>query len=198
VIPLIESVVADTGLPVSVDTSKAEVMTEAVAAGAEMINDVYALRRGNALETAAALRVPVCIMHMLGTPRTMQSEPRYRDVRQEVVGFLRERARACLDANIPSSHIVIDPGFGFGKTLQHNIELFRHLDDFTAMGYPVLVGVSRKSMLGQITGRDVDHRLASSVAAAVLAARAGASILRVHDVAETVDALKVFDELGID
>ena len=195
VIPLVESVSRETGLPISVDTSKPEVMTAAVAAGAAMINDVYAFQRPGALEAAAAMRVPVCIMHMQGTPRDMQNQPGYHDVVQEVFGFLEKRARICREAGIARHHIVIDPGFGFGKTLGHNLDLFRHLDDFVATGYPVLVGISRKSMLGQITGKGVGERVSASVAAAILAARAGARILRVHDVAETVDALKVLDAL---
>lgn len=198
VIPLVESVAAETGLPVSVDTSKAEVMSAAVSAGAAMLNDVYALRRGKALETAASLRVPVCIMHMQGTPRSMQHEPFYEDVCHDVLQFLLQRAQECVAAGIPSGQIVIDPGFGFGKTLQHNLQLFSCLDDFVATPYPVLVGISRKSMLGQLTGREVGDRMAASVSAAILAAQAGAKILRVHDVAETVDALKVLDAMQTD
>ena len=198
VIPLVESIGAETGLPVSVDTSKPEVMSAAVAAGAAMINDVYAFRRPGALETVAALKVPVCIMHMQGTPRDMQRQPHYQDVTREVLDFLTDRARACQQVGISAERIIIDPGFGFGKTLQHNIELFHHLDAFVATGYPVLVGISRKSMLGQITGRQVEQRIPASAAAALLAAQAGATILRVHDVAETIDALKVLDALRAD
>jgi len=198
VIPLVESIGAETGIPVSVDTSKPEVMSAAVAAGAAMINDVYAFRREGALDTVAALDVPVCIMHMQGTPRDMQREPRYLDVTREVLDFLVERASICRQAGIPAERIVIDPGFGFGKSLQHNMELFHHLKTFVATGYPVLVGISRKSMLGQITGRAVEQRIAASSSAALLAAQAGAMILRVHDVAETVDALKILDALTVD
>lgn len=193
VIPLIEAVAENLDVPVSIDTSKARVMTEAVTAGAAMINDVYALRREGALEAAASSEVPVCLMHMLGTPKTMQAEPSYRDVANEVLEFLGDRAMACEEAGIGADRIVIDPGFGFGKTLEHNIELFQRLADFTATPYPVLVGISRKSMLGQITGREVHERISASVAAALLAARAGARILRVHDVQETVDALRFLD-----
>lgn len=195
VIPLVESIGRETGLPVSVDTSKPEVMSAAVEAGAAMINDVFAFRRPGALAAAAKLDVPVCIMHMQGTPGDMQRQPGYHDVFREVLGFLEERARACQEEGIARHQIIIDPGFGFGKTLEHNLELFRHLEDFIASGYPVLVGISRKSMLGQITGKEVDERLSASVSAAILAAQAGARILRVHDVTETVDALKVLDAL---
>lgn len=191
VIPLIEAIVAGTDLPVSIDTSKPEVMEAAIRAGAGMINDVSALRGEGALETAASLGVPVCLVHMLGSPRNMQIDPEFGDVVGEVQDFLLKRASQCEAAGIPASDIIIDPGFGFGKTLQHNIDLFKAIPVFAATAYPVLIGVSRKSMLGQITGKTVDQRLAASLATAVLAAQAGASILRVHDVAETVDALKI-------
>ena len=196
VIPLVESVVSGTGVPVSIDTSKPEVMEAAVHAGAGMVNDVYALRRAGALEMAARLEVPVCLMHMLGKPRDMQQNPHYEDLVSDVSGFLLERARACEAAGIPSSRIVIDPGFGFGKTLEHNLELFRSIPKFCETGYAVLVGVSRKSMLGSLTGKPANERLAASVVAAVLAAQSGAQIVRVHDVAETVDALKVAEVLS--
>jgi len=198
VIPLIECLVSETGIPVSIDTSKPEVMLAAVEAGAGMINDVFALRRPGALETAAGLSVSVCIMHMQGKPRDMQHEPAYGDVVSEVLGFLLNRARDCQDAGIPARQILIDPGFGFGKALQHNIGLLRALPEFVASGYPVLVGISRKSMLGQLTGQTVERRLHASLAAAVLAAHAGVSIVRVHDVAETVDALKIVAALHSD
>ncbi len=198
VIPLIEAVVTETGLPVSVDTSKPEVMIAAVKAGAGMINDVFALRREGALETAAGLSVPVCIMHMQGKPRDMQHHPEYSDVAREVRDFLLARARDCEAAGIPARHIVIDPGFGFGKTLQHNMDLFKALPGLAAGTYPVLAGVSRKSMLGQLTGQPVGQRLYASLAAAVLAARAGVSIVRVHDVAATVDALTIVNALQSD
>jgi len=198
VIPLIEAVVTETGLPVSVDTSKPKVMIAAVKAGAGMINDVFALRREGALETAAGLSVPICIMHMQGKPRDMQHHPEYIDVAREVRDFLLARARDCEAAGIPARHIVIDPGFGFGKTLQHNIDLFKALPGLAAGTYPVLAGVSRKAMLGQLTGQPVDQRLYASLAAAVLAARAGVSIVRVHDVAATVDALTIVKVLQSD
>jgi dihydropteroate synthase len=191
VIPVVESIVRETGTPVSVDSSKPEIMEAAVHAGASMVNDVYALRREGALEMALRLEVPVCIMHMQGEPREMQRAPRYDDVVSDVTGFLLERARVCEAAGIPHGRIVIDPGFGFGKTLEHNLELFRAIPRFCETGYPVLVGVSRKTMLGSLTSRPVEDLAAASVAAAVLAAQNGAAIVRVHDVAETVDALKV-------
>jgi dihydropteroate synthase len=196
VIPVVESIVRETGTPVSVDSSKPEIMEAAVHAGASMVNDVYALRREGALEMAVRLEVPVCIMHMQGEPREMQRAPRYDDVVSDVTGFLVERARVCEAAGIPHGRIVIDPGFGFGKTLEHNLELFRAIPRFCETGYPVLVGVSRKTMLGSLTSRPVEELAAASVGAAVLAAQNGAAIVRVHDVAETVDALKVARSLA--
>jgi dihydropteroate synthase len=195
VLPVVEAIVAQAAVTVSVDTSKPEVMKAAVAAGAGLVNDVFALRQDGALQTAAGLGVPVCLMHMQGRPRDMQSDPRYTDVVAEVEAFLVERARACEAAGISREHILIDPGFGFGKSLEHNIALFRALPRLCGGAYPVLVGVSRKAMLGALTGKPVEHRLAASVAAAVLAARHGAAVVRVHDVAETVDALKVLQAL---
>jgi len=195
VCPLVSAIVAESGVTVSVDTSKPEVMEAAVAAGAGMINDVYALRLGGALETAARLAVPVCLMHMQGRPRDMQANPNYADVVSEVEAFLLERARASEAAGIGRSSIFLDPGFGFGKTQQHNIALFRAIPRLCRHGYPVLGGVSRKSMLGSITGKAVGDRLSASVAAAMLAAQRGAAVVRVHDVAETVDALKVLRAL---
>jgi dihydropteroate synthase len=191
VIPVVESVVRETDVLVSVDTSKPEIMEAAVLAGAGMVNDVYALRRKGALEMAARLDVPVCIMHMQGKPRDMQHAPQYDDVVDEVSEFLLERASTCEAAGIAKRRIVIDPGFGFGKTFVHNLELFRGIPRFCITGYPVLVGISRKAMLGDLTSRTVENRGAASVVAAVLAAQAGAAIVRVHDVAATIDALKV-------
>lgn len=191
VVPVVEAIAARTTVTVSVDTSKPAVMAAAVAAGAGLINDVFALRQEGALETAAGLGVPVCLMHMQGRPRDMQTDPQYADVVTEVEAFLVDRALACEAAGIDRDRILIDPGFGFGKTLEHNIALFRGLPRLCGGAYSVLVGVSRKSMLGALTGKPVEDRLAASVAAAVLAAGHGAAVLRVHDVAETVDALKV-------
>ena len=190
VVPVVEALRGE-GICVSVDTSKAEVMREAAAAGAGMINDVYALRRPGALEAAAESGAALCLMHMQGEPRTMQAEPRYDRVVDEVEGFLLERAEACRARGVPRDRIVLDPGFGFGKTVAHNLELLRGLPRLARLGYPLLAGLSRKSMLGALTGRAVDDRLAASVTAAVLAVQGGAGIVRVHDVAQTRDALLV-------
>jgi dihydropteroate synthase len=195
VVPLIERLRAESDIPISIDSSKPQVMRVAVRAGASMINDVCALQADGALAAAAELAVPVCLMHMLGRPRDMQQAPAYADVVAEVSAFLLSRAEACRAVGIAASDIVLDPGFGFGKKLHHNLALFQAIPRLAAMGYPLLIGVSRKSMLGAITGRPVQQRLASSVVAAVLAARCGAAILRVHDVAETVDALKTAEAL---
>jgi len=196
VIPVIERLVREFDVPVSVDTSKAIVMREAVAAGAQMINDVCALESEGALTTAAGLGVPVCLMHMQGKPRSMQDEPAYENVTTEVVSYLRGRIEASLAAGIDSGNIIIDPGFGFGKTLEHNLQLLRELECLAGLGFPVLVGLSRKAMIGTITGRDVGDRLAGSLALALLAAQKGAAIIRVHDVGPTVDVLKIFKAYG--
>jgi dihydropteroate synthase len=192
VVPVIERLARETSLPISVDTSKPEVMRAAVAAGAGMINDVYALRREGALDAAASLGVPVVLMHMLGEPRGMQDAPHYDDVVGDVHRFLAERLFACEMAGIPKKNLAVDPGFGFGKTLDHNLLLLRQLARLGDLGVPVLAGISRKRSLGEITGRGVDERVFASVAAAVLAAEYGARLLRVHDVAATVDAMKVW------
>ncbi|HHB11720.1 MAG TPA: dihydropteroate synthase [Chromatiales bacterium] len=191
VVPVVEALRARFDVPISVDTSKPGVMRAAVEAGAAMVNDIYALRRPGALEVAAGLGVPVCLMHMQGTPETMQHEPRYRDVLAEVYGFLEQRVRACRAAGIPQMHLLVDPGFGFGKTLDHNYTLLAGLKRFTTLGVPVLVGVSRKRMLGEVTGRGVRERLHAGVAAAAIAVHKGAHIVRTHDVGPTVDALAV-------
>ena len=192
-LPVIERIVAETGTPVSIDTVKAEVMREALAVGAGMINDVKGLRGEGVLAVVASTEVPVCIMHMQGEPRTMQKNPEYHEVVGDIRHFFEERLAACRLAGINADRVVLDPGFGFGKTLEHNLALLRRLDEFNALGWPVLAGLSRKSMLGKITGRErADERVAASVTAALLAAQNGAAILRVHDVAETVDALKVW------
>jgi dihydropteroate synthase len=192
VIPVIERLARETALPVSVDTSKPEVMRAAVAAGAGMINDVYALRREGALDAAAAAGVPVVLMHMQGEPRSMQAAPQYDDLVGEVHRFLAERIFACEMAGIAKKRIVLDPGYGFGKTTAHNLLLLRQQARLLDLGLPLLAGLSRKRSLGEITGRETGERLHASVAAAVLAAEYGARILRVHDVAATVDALKVW------
>ena len=192
VIPVIERLAKETTLPISVDTSKPGVMRAAVAAGAGMINDVYALRREGALDAAAEAGVPVVLMHMQGEPRSMQDAPAYDDLVGEVHRFLAERIFACEMAGIPKKRLVLDPGYGFGKTTAHNLLLLRQQSRLLDLGLPLLAGLSRKRSLGEITGRDVGGRLFASVAAAVLAAEYGARILRVHDVAATVDALKVW------
>ncbi len=191
VIPVIEAVRSVTDVPVSVDTSKAAVMREAVAAGAIMINDVHALRGEGALQAAVDLQVPVCLMHMQGEPRTMQADPSYGDVVADVLAFLEERVAACVSAGLTEDLVVVDPGFGFGKTPGHNVELLANLRQLRARGRPVLFGASRKSTLGELTGRDVHERVAASIAAAVIAVMNGADIVRVHDVGATVDALRV-------
>ena len=191
VIPIIEAVGTITDLPISIDTSKAAVMREAVAAGASLINDVTALQGEGALKAAAELQVPVCLMHMRGEPRTMQQNPEYDDVVAEVAQFLNERISACVDAGLGEELIVVDPGFGFGKTHRHNVELLANLRQLHVRDRPILVGVSRKSTLGELTKRTVDERLPASVAAAVVAVMNGADIVRAHDVRATVDALKV-------
>ena len=191
VIPVIESIVPQLRVPVSIDTSKPEVMREAVAAGAGMINDVCALRIPGALQAAADMAVPVCLMHMLGDPRVMQNDPVYDDVALDVADFLLQRAELCASNGISKDNIVLDPGFGFGKTLQQNITLFHALPELISKAYPVMVGISRKSMIGQLTGKELTERVPGSITAAVLAAQMGAAIVRVHDVAETSDALKV-------
>lgn len=193
VIPVIEQLVARTSLPVAVDTSKPEVMRAAVAAGAGMINDVYGLRREGALDAVAELRVPVCLMHMQGEPRSMQDAPHYDDVVGEVHRFLTDRLFACELAGIDRRKVMVDPGFGFGKTQEHNLALLRRLDRFADLGSGVYVGLSRKTMIGTLTGREVPaDRAAGSVAAALIAVQRGARMVRVHDVAPTVDALKVW------
>jgi dihydropteroate synthase len=191
VVPVIEALAARTKTPISIDTSKPAVMTAAVRAGASMINDVRALREPGALEAAAQTQATICLMHMQGEPRTMQSDPRYTDVVAEVRDFLRERAEACGASGIAKNRLVVDPGIGFGKRLEHNLALLAGLPALTALGWPVLIGVSRKSMFGTLLGRAVDERVAGGVALATAAVLAGASIVRTHDVAATVDAVKV-------
>ena len=192
VIPVIAALRARIPLPISIDTSKPEVMRSAVAAGAGLINDVRSLRAEGALMTAAALNVPVCLMHMQGEPRTMQDDPHYDDVVADVIGFLRERLQAARAAGIRAQSLVIDPGFGFGKTLEHNLELLRGLGKLRALGAPILAGTSRKSMIGKALGLPMERRLFASVALAVMAVQNGARIVRVHDVGPTVDALRMW------
>ena len=194
VLPVLEGLRA-CGAAVSVDTMKPEVMAAALAAGADMINDVRGFEEPGALEAVADSGCGLCLMHMRGMPRTMQADPVYDDVVAEVAGYLGQRLHAAREAGIATERLTIDPGFGFGKTLAHNVALFKNLPVLADMA-PVLVGVSRKSMIGLITGRPVERRQAGSVAAALLAARHGAAVLRVHDVAETVDALNILRNLG--
>ena len=191
VIPLVEYVAKHHDVWISVDTSKPEVMRQAVNAGAHLINDVRALLEPGALETAAQLNVPICLMHMQGAPRSMQTAPEYLDVVADVTEFLCERIQACIDAGIPRERLLIDPGFGFGKTLEHNYELLAKLERFEQFELPILIGLSRKSMIGNLLARPTSERLAGSLAGAMIAAQKGAHIIRVHDVPETVDMLKV-------
>ena len=191
VIPLIEYVAKHHDVWISVDTSKAEVMEAAVNAGANLINDVRALQEERALEVAAKLQVPVCLMHMQGQPRTMQTSPEYHDVVEDIKRFFESRIQACIDAGIKRENIILDPGFGFGKTLSHNYELLNRLAEFQELGLPLLIGVSRKSMMGNLLNRETSERLAGSLAGVLLAAQRGGDIFRVHDVPETVDVLKV-------
>jgi len=197
VIPVIEQLAAKTSLPISVDTSRPDVMRAAVAAGAGMVNDVYALRREGALDAAAELGIPVILMHMLGEPRSMQDDPRYDDVVGDVHRFLAERIFSAEMAGIAKKNIVVDPGFGFGKSREHNLALLAQLQRFTELGVPVLAGLSRKKTIGELTGREVAReRIHGSVAAHLIAAQRGAMLLRVHDVAATVDALKVWNAVA--
>lgn len=191
VIPVIEAIRARSDVWISIDTSKAQVMKQAIAAGADIVNDVRALQEPGALEVVAATDVPVCIMHMQGQPRTMQSAPHYNDLLQDVSEFLQQRIAACERAGIAKSRLILDPGFGFGKTLQHNYHLLAHLDKFHCFGLPVLAGMSRKSMIFNILNRPPAECVAGSVACATLAAQKGAQIIRVHDVEASLDALKV-------
>jgi dihydropteroate synthase len=190
-IPVIEGLVKQINIPISIDTYKPAVMQAAISVGASMINDVRALQEDGALEIVAKFNVGVCLMHMQGTPQTMQNNPQYNDVVSDIKTFLQARLQATIHAGVPVSHILLDPGFGFGKTREHNITLIQQLESFASLGQPLLVGLSRKSVLGQVTGNDVDARLYASVAASVISAMKGAKILRVHDVKATVEALKV-------
>ncbi len=191
VVPVVEALAERFDCVISVDSSNAQVMQASVAAGAGLINDVRALQRDGALEVAAASGLPVCVMHMQGEPDTMQNNPAYRDVVAEVCEWARQRSAAIIAAGIPAQQIVLDPGFGFGKTLQHNLLLLKNLNTLVALGHPVLVGLSRKSMIGTITGRNVTERATGSAVLAALAVSAGAAIVRAHDIAETSDALKL-------
>lgn len=196
VLPVIEALHARFDTLISIDTSKPEVMTKAVEAGAGLINDVRALREEGAVKAAFQSGAAVCLMHMLGQPRTMQSSPCYTDVVKEVEVFLQSRIDVCVAQGIPKDKIIIDPGFGFGKTLAHNYQLLDRLDELNTLAVPMLIGVSRKSMIGKLLNRDVEERLSGSLAAATVSLMKGARILRVHDVKQTVDAVKVVSALS--
>ena len=195
-IPLIEAIRRISDIPISIDTNKSVVMQQAVKSGANIINSIDALRQDGALEIAAELKVPVCMMHMQGTPETMQIKPQYDDVVAEVKAFLQGRIDAALAAGIAKENIIVDPGFGFGKTLEHNLQLLKSLHEFKSLGVCILVGLSRKGMIGKIIDKPVDQRLNGSISTAVIAAMQGADILRVHDVAETVDAIAIVKALN--
>lgn len=197
VIPIIEKISNNLDCWISIDTSKALVMQESVNAGADIINDIRALTEEGALQVAIEANVPVCLMHMQGAPRSMQNAPDYNDVVQDVEDFLLDRLNTCTRAGIKKNNLILDLGFGFGKQLQHNYQLLAATKRFVDLGYPILTGVSRKSMFGQLLNRDVEHRLAGSLAGALIAAQQGSQILRVHDVLETVDVLRVLQEVNL-
>ncbi|MBC8650519.1 dihydropteroate synthase [Pseudomonas sp. MTM4] len=191
VAPVVEAISRELDVVISVDTSTPAVIRESARLGAGLINDVRSLSRDGALDAAADSGLPVCLMHMRGEPANMQIDPRYDDVAADVLGFLRERMEVCIGSGIPVERIVLDPGFGFAKTLSHNLSLFKHMEQLHELGRPLLVGISRKSMIGQTLGRDVAHRLYGSLGLAALAVAKGACILRVHDVAETIDVVRM-------
>ncbi|CZT30633.1 dihydropteroate synthase [Pseudomonas cerasi] len=191
VAPVVEVIARELDVIISVDTSTPEVMLATAGLGAGLINDVRSLQRPGALEAAASTGLPVCLMHMLGEPGTMQNDPYYEDLVGEVCAFLAERMKQCVAAGIGQQQIILDPGFGFAKTLEHNLSLFKHMEALHALGRPLLVGVSRKSMIGAVLGRPVDQRLSGGLALAVLAMAKGARIIRVHDVAETADVVRM-------
>jgi len=196
VIPVIEKIRQHSDIAISIDTSKPAVMREALAVGASMVNDVNALCADGALAVCAEFDVPVCLMHKQGEPKTMQDNPQYQDVVTEVGQYLAMRADACIEAGVSKKNIIIDPGFGFGKSLENNLTLLREMPQFCAMPYPVLVGVSRKSMFGMLLGREVDQRLVASTTAAAIAYQKGARFFRVHDVAQTCDALRLSEAVA--
>jgi dihydropteroate synthase len=191
VIPVIEAVFKRFDTIVSIDTSKAQVMKEAINAGASLINDVRALQENGALDTAVKANVPVCLMHMQGQPRLMQQNPCYDDVVKDVMTFLQGRISVCLKAGIARNQIIVDPGFGFGKSIEHNYQILANLERFHELNVPVMAGMSRKSMIGNLLQRKIDQRLAGNIATATIAAQKGAQIIRVHDVKETIDAVKI-------
>jgi dihydropteroate synthase len=191
VVPIIEKISDRSDVAISVDTNKPDVMRAAVEAGASMINDVYALRQEGAMEAALELDVAICLMHMQGAPSMMQDQPNYQDISGDILEFMSRRLAACRSSGISADRIVIDPGFGFGKTHKHNVQLLAKLEQFQKLEVPLLIGLSRKSTLGYLTGKDVENRLSSGIAAAVIAVQRGANIVRTHDVESTVDALKI-------
>jgi dihydropteroate synthase len=190
-VPIIEIISDHSDVAISVDTNKPTVMRAAVEAGASMINDVYALRQEGAMEAALELDVAICLMHMQGKPSMMQDQPNYQDIPGDILEFMSGRLAACRSSGISADRIVIDPGFGFGKTHKHNVQLLAKLEQFQKLEVPLLIGLSRKSTLGYLTGKDVENRLSSGIAAAVIAVQRGANIVRTHDVESTVDALKI-------
>ena len=196
VIPVIEEIRARTDVAISIDTSKPEVMQAAIQAGASMVNDVNALQADGAIEVCVKHQIPVCLMHKQGSPQNMQQHPRYDDVVAEVRQYLEKRAELCVNAGIAKEKIIIDPGFGFGKNLKNNLSLLKEMTEFCETGYPVLVGISRKSMFGELLGRDVEQRLTASTSALVIAYSKGARFFRVHDVLESCDALRLCEAVG--
>lgn len=196
VIPVIESISRRFETIISIDTSKANVMTEAVKAGASFINDVRALQENGALEAAVKAKVPVCLMHMQGQPRVMQQNPSYDEVVKDVMRFLQDRITVCINAGLPLDQIIVDPGFGFGKSLEHNYQMLANLEAFHQLNVPILAGMSRKSMIGNLLHREIGERLAGNVAVATVAAQKGAQIIRVHDVKETVDVVKIVNKIN--
>ena len=197
VCPVVEAIAREVDTVISVDTSTPSVIRESARLGAGLINDVRALERDGAVEATVETGLPVCLMHMKGAPGTMQQNPEYRHVVRDVATYLMDRVRVCEAAGIPAERILLDPGFGFGKTLEHNLQLLNALEQLRVLGYPLLVGMSRKTMLGQITGREVSERLPASLAVATISALKGASVIRVHDVRETVDAVKVVEAMQL-
>lgn len=191
VIPLLKAIKSRFDINVSIDTSKSEVMSEAIIYGADMINDVRALQNNGCIEVVAQSNIDVCLMHMQGMPRTMQEKPQYNDIIDDIIVFFRQRIHCCEQAGITKERLVLDPGFGFGKTLAHNYEVLAQFAQFKSLGLPVLAGISRKSMIGNLLNRDVNERLAGSLAAAIVAVQQGANIIRVHDVQESVDAMNI-------
>ncbi|MFA0550277.1 dihydropteroate synthase [Vibrio lentus] len=196
VIPAIKAIRANFGVWISIDTSKAEVMRQAVEAGADLINDVRALQEPGALEAAAQAKVPVCLMHMKGQPRTMQANPSYDDVFTDVEDFLKERVEACESVGIPKEQLILDPGFGFGKTIEHNYHLLAHLEKFHTLGLPILAGISRKSMIFKLLDKAPADCMVGSVTCATIAAMKGAQIIRVHDVEDTLEAMKIIEVMN--